>query len=205
MALFILTENKEILNLIAEDFALEFVDIEALDEGGNDEAVGRQALLQNIDAGIKADGDSSKLVQINKVLQHIDDLNWLEKLQLKMEKKIREYNQKLKDDSQGKLAKVWTKIKQFLAKVVASITKAINKLAYSVKIKMGYRDRAGKDQATGGLNSGLDLMAKPGQMKGSAGKRVNRHLAALSAHQEKGLSAKLNKARAARKNELRDR
>lgn len=39
MALFILTENKEILNLIAEDFALEFVDIEALDEGGNDEAV----------------------------------------------------------------------------------------------------------------------------------------------------------------------
>lgn len=200
MALFILTENKEILNLIAEDFALEFVDIEALDEGGNDEAVGRQVLLQNIDAGIKADGDSSKLVQINKVLQHIDDLNWLEKLQLKMEKKIREYNQKLKDDSQGKLAKVWTKIKQFLAKVVASITKAINKLAYSVK--MGYR--AGKDQATGGLNSGLDLMTKPGQMKGSAGKRVNRHLAALSAHQEKGLSAKLNKARAARKNELRD-
>ena len=201
MALFILTENKEILNLIAEDFALEFVDIEALDEGGNDEAVGRQVLLQNIDAGIKADGDSSKLVQINKVLQHIDDLNWLEKLQLKMEKKIREYNQKLKDDSQGKLAKVWTKIKQFLAKVVASITKAINKLAYSVK--MGYR--AGKDQATGGLNSGLDLMTKPGQMKGSAGKRVNRHLAALYAHQEKGLSAKLNKARAARKNELRDR
>lgn len=201
MALFILTENKEILNLIAEDFALEFVDIEALDEGGNDEAVGRQVLLQNIDAGIKADGDSSKLVQINKVLQHIDDLNWLEKLQLKMEKKIREYNQKLKDDSQGKLAKVWTKIKQFLAKVVASITKAINKLAYSVK--MGYR--AGKDQATGGLNSGLDLMTKPGQMKGSAGKRVNRHLAALSSHQEKGLSAKLNKARAARKNELRDR
>ena len=201
MALFILTENKEILNLIAEDFALEFVDIEALDEGGNYEAVSRQVLLQNIDAGIKADGDSSKLVQINKVLQHIDDLNWLEKLQLKMEKKIREYNQKLKDDSQGKLAKVWTKIKQFLAKVVASITKAINKLAYSVK--MGYR--AGKDQATGGINSGLDLMTKSGQMKGSAGKRVNRYLAALSAHQEKGLSAKLNKARAARKNELRDR
>lgn len=201
MALFILTENKEILNLIAEDFALEFVDIEALEEGSNDEAVGRQVILQQIEAGIKADGDASKLVQINKVLQHVDDLNWLEKLQLKMEKKIREYNQKLKDDSQGKLAKVWTKIKQFLAKVVASITKAINKLAYSVK--MGYR--AGKDQATGGLNSGLDLMSKPGQMKGSAGKRVNRHLAALSAHQEKGLSAKLNKARAARKNELRDR
>lgn len=201
MALFILTENKEILNLIAEDFALEFVDIEALDEGSNDEAVGRQVLLQNIDAGIKADGDSSKLVQINKTLQHIDDLNWLEKLQLKMEKKIREYNQKLKDDSQGKLAKVWTKIKQFLAKVVASITKAINKLAYSVK--MGYR--AGKDQATGGINSSLDLMSKPGRMKGAAADRVNRHLATTASHAEKGLAAKLNKARSLRKNEFRTR
>lgn len=182
MALFILTENKEILNLIAEDFALEFVDIEALEEGSNDEAVGRQVILQQIEAGIKADGDASKLVQINKALQHVDDLNWLEKLQLKMEKKIREYNQKLKDDSQGKLAKVWTKIKQFLAKVVASITKAINKLEYSVK--MGYR--AGKDNATGGIDSGLKLMTKP-------------------AHQEKGLSAKLNKARATRNGEFQTR
>lgn len=118
-----------------------------------------------------------------------------------MEKKIREYNQKLKDDSQGKLAKVWTKIKQFLAKVVASITKAINKLAYSVK--MGYR--AGKDQATGGIGSGLSLMSKPGQMKGSAAHRVNRHLSTLSAHQEKGLSAKLNKARATRNGEFQTR
>lgn len=201
MALFILTENKEILNLIAEDFALEFVDIEALEEGSNDEAVGRQVILQQIEAGIKADGDASKLVQINKVLQHVDDLNWLEKLQLKMEKKIREYNQKLKDDSQGKLAKVWTKIKQFLAKVVASITKAINKLAYSVK--MSYR--AGKDNATGGIDSGLKLMTKPGQMKGSAAHRVNRHLSTLSAHQEKGLSAKLNKARAIRNGEFQTR
>ena len=190
MALFILTENKEILNLIAEDFALEFVDIEALDEGGNDEAVGRQVILQHIDAGIKADGDSSKLVQINKALQHVDDLNWLEKLQLKMEKKIREYNQKLKDDSQGTLAKV-----------VASVAKAINKLAYSVK--MGYK--AGKDQATGGLDSGLKLMTKPGQMKGSAADRVNRHLAAGASHAEKGLAAKLNKARSLRKAEFQTR
>lgn len=194
MALFILTENKEILNLIAEDFALEFSDIEALEEGSNDEAVGRQVILQHIDAGIKADGDSSKLVQINKVLQHVDDLNWLEKLQLKMEKKIREYNQKLKDDSQGKLAKVWTKIKQFLTKVVASVAKAINKLVYSTKMGL----RAGKDQASHGLDSGLKLMTKPGQMKGSAAHRVNRHLAANAAHAEKGLTAKLNKARSIR-------
>lgn len=194
MALFILTENKEILNLIAEDFALEFSDIEALEEGSNDEAVGRQVILQHIDAGIKADGDSSKLVQINKALQHVDDLTWLEKLQLKMEKKIREYNQKLKDDSQGTLAKVWTKIKQFLVKVVAAVTKAINKLAYSVK--MGYR--AGKDQATGGLKSNMDIMTKSGKIKGSAEHRVTRHLAANASHAEKGLSAKLKKARSIR-------
>lgn len=194
MALFILTENKEILNLIAEDFALEFVDIEALEEGSNDEAVDRQVILQHIDAGIKADGDSSKLVQINKALQHVDDLTWLEKLQLKMEKKIREYNQKLKDDSQGTLAKVWTKIKQFLTKVVAAVTKAINKLAYSVK--MGYR--AGKDQATGGLKSNMDIMTKSGKIKGSAEHRVARHLAANASHAEKGLSAKLKKARSIR-------
>lgn len=194
MALFILTENKEILNLIAEDFALEFSEIEALEEGSNDEAVGRQVILQHIDAGIKADGDSSKLVQINKALQHVDDLTWLEKLQLKMEKKIREYNQKLKDDSQGTLAKVWTKVKQFLAKVVAAVTKAINKLAYSVK--MGYR--AGKDQATGGLKSNMDTMTKSGKIKGSAEHRVARHLAANASHAEKGLSAKLKKARSIR-------
>jgi hypothetical protein len=194
MALFILTENKEILNLIAEDFALEFSDIEALEEGSNDEAVGRQVILQHIDAGIKADGDSSKLVQINKALQHVDDLTWLEKLQLKMEKKIREYNQKLKDDSQGTLAKVWTKVKQFLTKVVAAVTKAINKLAYSVK--MGYR--AGKDQATGGLKSNMDIMTKSGKIKGSAEHRVARHLAANASHAEKGLSAKLKKARSIR-------
>ena len=201
MALFILTENKEILNLIAEDFALEFSEIEALEEGSNDEAVGRQVILQHIDAGIKDDGDSSKLVQINKVLQHVDDLNWLEKLQLKMEKKIREYNQKLKDDSQGTLAKVWTKVKQFLTKVVAAVTKAINKLVYSTK--MGFR--AGKDQASHGLDSGLKLMTKPGRMKGSAAHRVNRHLAANAAHAEKGLAAKLNKARSIRNGELQTR
>lgn len=53
------------------------------------EAMGKQAIIKMIDAGIKADGDASKLVTINKVIQHVDDLNWLERLQLKMEKKLR--------------------------------------------------------------------------------------------------------------------
>ena len=111
-----------------------------------------------------------------------------------MEKKIREYNQKLKDDSQGTLAKVWTKVKQFLTKVVAAVTKAINKLAYSVK--MGYR--ASKDQATGGLKSSMNIMTKSGKIKGSAEHRVARHLAANASHADKGLSAKLKKARSIR-------
>lgn len=55
-----------------------------------------QEVVKLIDAGIKADGDMSKLVKINGMFQHIDDLNWLERLQLKMENKIQEYNKNLK-------------------------------------------------------------------------------------------------------------
>lgn len=60
-----------------------------------------QEVVKLIDAGIKADGDMSKLVKINGMFQHIDDLNWLERLQLKMENKIQEYNKKLKNDKTG--------------------------------------------------------------------------------------------------------
>lgn len=67
-----------------------------------------QEVVKLIDAGIKADGDMSKLVKINGMFQHIDDLNWLERLQLKMENKIQEYNKKLKNDKTGTFSKVWT-------------------------------------------------------------------------------------------------
>ena len=79
----------------------------------------------------------SKLVKINGLIQHVDDLNWLEKLQVKMENKIREYNRKLKDKNTGIFSKVWTNIKKFLLKIVNFITSAINRLVtYS---KLGYR------------------------------------------------------------------
>lgn len=93
-----------------------------------------QEVVKLIDAGIKADGDMSKLVKINGMFQHIDDLNWLEKLQLKMENKIQEYNKKLKNDKTGTFSKVWTNIKKFLLKVVHSITSTINKLVSKAKI-----------------------------------------------------------------------
>lgn len=93
-----------------------------------------QEVVKLIDAGIKADGDMSKLVKINGMFQHIDDLNWLERLQLKMENKIQEYNKKLKNDKTGIFSKVWTNIKKFLLKVVHSITSTINKLVSKAKI-----------------------------------------------------------------------
>ena len=93
-----------------------------------------QEVVKLIDAGIKADGDMSKLVKINGMFQHIDDLNWLERLQLKMENKIQEYNKKLKNDNTGTFSKVWTNIKKFLLKVVHSITSTINKLVSRAKI-----------------------------------------------------------------------
>lgn len=93
-----------------------------------------QEVVKLIDAGIKADGDMSKLVKINGMFQHIDDLNWLERLQLKMENKIQEYNKKLKNDKTGTFSKVWTNIKKFLLKVVHSITSTINKLVSKAKI-----------------------------------------------------------------------
>lgn len=93
-----------------------------------------QEVVRLIDAGIKADGDMSKLVKINGMFQHIDDLNWLERLQLKMENKIQEYNKKLKNDKTGTFSKVWTNIKKFLLKVVHSITSTINKLVSKAKI-----------------------------------------------------------------------
>lgn len=80
-----------------------------------------------INAGIKANGDMRKLVKINGMIQHVEDLNWLEILQMRMENKIREYNRKLKDEKTGKFSRIWTNIKKFLLKVINFITSAINK------------------------------------------------------------------------------
>lgn len=176
MALLPTIEEREILIQIAEDFSIEFENDEVLSEAMDnaDEAMGKQVIIKMIDAGIKANGDASKLVTINKTIQHVDDLNWLERLQLKMEKKLREYDQKLKNKETGTISKVFTKIKQFLVKVGHIIAKAINKTVYTAKI--GYK---AKDMATGGIGSDFEIMDKKDQMTGKARDRVLRRISVL--------------------------
>lgn len=177
MALLPTIEEREMLVQIAEDFSIDFENDEVLSEAMDnaDEAMGKQVIIKMIDAGIKANGDASKLVTINKTIQHVDDLNWLERLQLKMEKKLREYDQKLKNKETGVISKVFTRIKQFLVKVGHIIAKAINKTVYTAKI--GYK--AGKDIVTGGIGSDFEIMDKKDQMTGKARDRVLRRISVL--------------------------
>lgn len=195
MALLPTIEKREILMQIAEDFSIEFQNDEVLSESMNNatEAMGKQAILKMIDAGIKADGDSSKLVTINKVIQHVDDLNWLERLQLKMEKKLREYDQKLKNKETGVVSKVFTRIKQFLVKVGHIIAKAINKTVYIAKI--GYK--AGKDMVqTDGIGSDLEIGIKKGLMTGKARDRVLRRASVLKNADKKDFRQRYNGSKA---------
>lgn len=191
MALLPTIEEREILVQISEDFSIEFENDEVLYEADAVEAMGKQAIIKMIDAGIKANGDASKLVTINKAIQHVDDLNWLERLQLKMEKKLREYNQKLKDKETGIISKVFTRIKQFLVKVGQIIAKAINKLVYTVKL--GYK--AGKDMQTGGIGSDLEIGLKQGLMTGKARDKVLRRAAVLKNSNKKDFRQRYNSSK----------
>lgn len=190
MALLPTIEEREILVHIAEGFSIEFENDEVLSEAMDnaDEAMGKQVIIKMIDAGIKANGDASKLVTINKTIQHVDDLNWLERLQLKMEKKLREYDQKLKNKETGVISKVFTRIKQFLVKVGHIIAKAINKTVYTAKI--GYK--AGKDMATGGIGSDFEIMYKKDQMTGKARDRVLRRISVLKNSDKKDFLQRKN-------------
>ena len=111
-----------------------------------------------INAGIKANGDMSKLVKINGMIQHVEDLNWLEILQMRMENKIREYNKKLKEDDgkTGRFSRIWTKIKKFLLKIVNFITSAINKLVSASKLAY----KSAKNVASGNLTDFTAIPAK---------------------------------------------
>ena len=151
MALFISNESRFFLDEIADDITISLQEEKAF--GNFTKEVGAQAILKMINAGIKANGDMSKLVKINGMIQHVEDLNWLEILQMRMENKIREYNRKLKDEKTGKLSRIWTNIKKFLLKIINFITSAINKLVtYS---KLGYK--AAKNVASGGLTDFTDI------------------------------------------------
>lgn len=90
MALFVSNESRFFLDEIADDITISLQEAKAF--GNFTKEVGAQAILKMINAGIKANGDMSKLVKINGMIQHVEDLNWLEILQMRMENKIREYN-----------------------------------------------------------------------------------------------------------------
>lgn len=154
MALFVIQESRFFLDEIADDITV------SLQEEANKFAkeVGAQAILKMINAGIKANGDMSKLVKINGMIQHVEDLNWLEILQMRMENKIREYNKKLKenDDKTGRFSRIWTNIKKFLLKIVNFITSAINKLVSASKLAY----KAAKNVASGNLTDFTTIPAK---------------------------------------------
>lgn len=132
MGLFILQEDQVILDNIALDLTNSLTE-----ESKNvymKSQVQKQKIIEMLNAGIKANGDMSKLTKINGLIMHVDDLTWLEKKQLQIEDKIKEYSKKLKSKESGMLSKVWTKVKQFLLKIVGFIVKAINKLYKNMKL-----------------------------------------------------------------------
>lgn len=160
MALFIYNESRFFLDEIADD--ITYISLQEEKAFGNfTKEVGAQALLKMINAGIKANGDMSKLVKINGMIQHVEDLNWLEILQMRMENKIREYNRKLKDEKTGKFSRIWTNIKKFLLKVINFITSAINKLVSGGKLAY----KAAKTVASGKLTDYDGLLDKSEDIK----------------------------------------
>lgn len=152
MALLVLKESHFFLDEIADDITVPLQE-ERKAFGNFTKEVGAQAILKMINAGIKANGDMSKLVKINGMIQHVEDLNWLEILQMRMENKIREYNRKLKDEKTGKLSRIWTNIKKFLLKIINFITSAINKLVSGGKLAY----KAAKNVASGRLTDFTDI------------------------------------------------
>ena len=171
MGLFILNEDKAILDNIALDLANSLTEskIEYMKS-----EVQKQKIIEMINAGVKANGDMSKLTKINGLIAHVDDLTWLEKKQLQIEDKIKEYSKKLKSKESGMLSKVWTKVKQFLLKIVGFIVKAINKLYKNLKLSY----KASKHLHDNDATSLIDLGSKADEIED---RNIKRKIASRSA------------------------
>lgn len=72
-------------------------------------------------------------------IESITNPTWLERKQYQLEQKIKKYEEKLKSDKTGTFAKIWTRVKKFFVKILASIAKAINKAVRFVKTKIAKR------------------------------------------------------------------
>lgn len=172
MGLFILNEDKAILDNIALDLTNSLTE-----ESKNvymKSQVQKQKIIEMLNAGIKANGDMSKLTKINGLIMHVDDLTWLEKKQLQIEDKIKEYSKKLKSEESGMFSKVWTKVKQFLLKIVGFIVKAINKLYKNMKLSY----KASKHLHDNDATSLIDLGSKADEIKD---RNIKRKIASRSA------------------------
>lgn len=172
MGLFILNEDKAILDNIALDLTNSLTE-----ESKNvymKSQVQKQMIIEMINAGVKAKGDMSKLTKINGLIAHVDDLTWLEKKQLQIEDKIKEYSKKLKSKESGMFSKVWTKVKQFLLKIVGFIVKAINKLYKNMKLSY----KASKHLHDNDATSLIDLGSKADEIED---RNIKRKIASRSA------------------------
>ena len=134
----------------------------------------KQKIIEMINAGVKANGDMSKLTKINGLIAHVDDLTWLEKKQLQIEDKIKEYTKKLKSKESRMLSKVWTKVKQFLLKIVGFIVKAINKIYKNMKLAY----KASKHLHDNDATSLIDLGSKADKIED---RNIKRKIASRSA------------------------
>ena len=172
MGLFILNEDKAILDNIALDLTNSLTEESKIAYMKSE--IQKQKIIEMINAGVKANGDMSKLTKINGLIAHVDDLTWLEKKQLQIEDKIKEYSKKLKSKESGMLSKVWTKVKQFLLKIVGFIVKAINKLYKNLKLSY----KASKHLHDNDATSLIDLGSKADEIED---RNIKRKIASRSA------------------------
>ena len=135
MGLFVMSSN------LAEQCSLDFNNIlcenvegpvvSNIDEDLDSIAKRFNAAKDNIMKGGQPTGEASLINSISKV----KNLNWLQRKQVDLEAKLEKYEQKVKSDKTGTFAKIWTRLKAFIVKVIHAIVKAINKAHSWIKNK----------------------------------------------------------------------
>lgn len=128
-------------NFLIEECYIDFATI--FNENSNGESTEQEVnnkinnALGDLMGGEDVAADMVSEICVN--IQSITDPTWLEKKQYQLEEKLKKYEEKLKSDKTGTFAKIWTRVKQFFVKILAAITKAINKAVRFVKQKVAKR------------------------------------------------------------------
>ena len=137
MGLFVMSSNlveqcfMDFNNILCEN--LEGPVATNIDKDLNNIAKGFVDAVDNIKKGGQPTGEASLINSISKV----KNLNWLQRKQVELEAKLEKYEQKVKSDKTGTFAKIWTRLKAFIVKVIHAIVKAINKAHGWIKKKVG--------------------------------------------------------------------